>query len=256
MRVAGRGRILFWEGASLWIMEALPRPGATSNTTDYHSHHAIQVTFPLGGQFELRTRKAAIKGPAAVAPDASHIFEASGLNALLFIEPESEAGRAICAAFFHKAALVAIPEPLLAETIMRLEKAYSAAPKNEKLLEEIGRALVTRLAGLSSAKQPEPRVQKMIKFAASHLDDDITLAAAAQSAGLSASRARHLFVEQTGLAFRTYLLWLKITRAVGLVSKGKSLTAAAHEAGFADSAHFSRTFKRMFGIPAAALQIL
>jgi len=84
----------------------------------------------------------------------------------------------------------------------------------------------------------------------------ITLEAAARIAGLSPSRARHLFVEQTGLPFRTYLLWLKIIRAVGLFSRGKSLTVAAHEAGFADSAHFSRTFKRMFGIPAAALQIL
>ena len=28
MHVAGRGRILCWEGASLWIMEALPRPGS------------------------------------------------------------------------------------------------------------------------------------------------------------------------------------------------------------------------------------
>jgi AraC-like DNA-binding protein len=115
---------------------------------------------------------------------------------------------------------------------------------------------VARLAGLAAAKPPEPRVQKMIKFAASHLDDSITLAAAARVAGLSPSRARHLFVEQTGLPFRTYLLWLKIMKAVGLFSNGKSLTAAAHEAGFADSAHFSRTFRRMFGIPAAALQIL
>jgi AraC-like DNA-binding protein len=29
---------------------------------------------------------------------------------------------------------------------------------------------------------------------------------------------------------------------------GVSLTTAAHEAGFADSAHLSRTFKRMFGM--------
>lgn len=256
MRVAGRGRILFWEGASLWIMEALPRPGATSNTTDYHSHHAIQVTFSLGGQFELRTKKAAIKGPAAVAPDASHIFEANGLNALLFIEPESEAGRAICATFFQKASLVPVTEPLFADITKRIVKVYSATSPDEKALEGLGRTLVARLAGLSSAKQPEPRVEKMIDFAISRLDDAITLAAAAESAGLSPSRARHLFVEQTGLPFRTYLLWLKITKAVGLVSKGKSLTVAAHEAGFADSAHFSRTFRRMFGLPAAALQLL
>jgi AraC-like DNA-binding protein len=256
MQVAGRGRILFWEGASLWIMEALPRPGAVSNTTDYHSHHAIQVTLSLGGRFELRTKKLAVQGTAAVAPDASHIFEARGLCALLFIEPESEPGRAICESLFQRASLVSIPEPLVADITKRLVDAYCSAPIDETVLEGLGRSLVARLAGLSSPKPPEPRVQKMIEFAAGHLDDSITLAAAARSAGLSPSRARHLFVEQTGLPFRTYLLWLKIMRAVGLFSNGKSLTAAAHEAGFADSAHFSRTFRRMFGIPAAALQIL
>src|SRR5689334_25101639 len=122
MHVAGRGRILFWEGASLWIMEALPPPGAASNTTDYHSHHAIQVTLPLGGRFELRTRKSAAQGAAAVAPDESHIFEASGLNALLFIEPESEPGRAIWDSFFRKASPVPLPESLVADIIKQLEK--------------------------------------------------------------------------------------------------------------------------------------
>ena len=41
---------------------------------------------------------------------------------------------------------------------------------------------------------------------------------------------------------------------VRVVAGGASLTAAAHEAGFADSAHFSRTFRRMFGVAAAALK--
>jgi AraC-like DNA-binding protein len=34
---------------------------------------------------------------------------------------------------------------------------------------------------------------------------------------------------------------------------GESWTAAAHGAGFADSAHLTRTFKRMFGMNPAAL---
>jgi AraC family transcriptional regulator len=62
-------------------------------------------------------------------------------------------------------------------------------------------------------------------------------------------------VEHTGLPFRTYLLWLRLTKAVGVFAGGRSLTEAAHEAGFADSAHFSRTFRRMFGTQAAALRV-
>ena len=44
-------------------------------------------------------------------------------------------------------------------------------------------------------------------------------------------------------------------RAVALYAAGSSLTQAAHEAGFADSAHLSRTFRRTFGLPAAGLRL-
>ena len=38
--------------------------------------------------------------------------------------------------------------------------------------------------------------------------------------------------------------------------QGGSWTESAHEAGFADSAHLSRTFKRMFGMNPATLVLL
>ena len=76
---------------------------------------------------------------------------------------------------------------------------------------------------------------------------------AAGIANLSPSRFRHLFVAQTGVSFRAYLLWARVETAVAAAMAGKSWTAAAHDAGFADSAHLSRTCRRMFGIAPAAL---
>jgi hypothetical protein len=90
MEIAGRGRILVWEGASLWVLEA---PAGIAQT-DFHSHHAIQITLALEGEFELRTAGQRLGGPAvAVAADASHVFHASGVGAFLFLEPESKEGR-------------------------------------------------------------------------------------------------------------------------------------------------------------------
>jgi AraC-like DNA-binding protein len=95
----------------------------------------------------------------------------------------------------------------------------------------------------------------MIKWAGEHLDSGLGIHEAARGVGLSPSRASHLFVEETGLPFRTYVLWLRLMRAVDAHTSGLSLTDAAQEAGFADSAHLSRTFKRMFGLPAASLDM-
>ena len=102
---------------------------------------------------------------------------------------------------------------------------------------------------------PDLRVRKAAAWAAKQLDRRIGLTEAAEAVNLSPGRLRHLFVEHTGLPFKTYLLWLRLTRAVEHFAAGVSLTQAAHDAGFSDSAHLSRTFRRMFGISPAALRI-
>ena len=252
MAVAGRGRILVWEGASLWVLE-----GAGDHAqTDFHAHHAIQVTLALEGDFELRAAGERLTGPAvAVAPDASHIFNAAGRIAFLFVEPESADGQALIAAAFHGGALAALPAPALAPPLAALSAAFTANEDDDALM-RIGRDLVSALAGpVERAAAPDPRVQRMLAYAAANLEKPLSLPAAANAACLSPSRARHLFVAQTGLPFKTYILWLRIRRAVEIYAAGASLTEAAHEAGFADSAHLSRTFRRTFGVPAASLRV-
>jgi AraC-like DNA-binding protein len=70
----------------------------------------------------------------------------------------------------------------------------------------------------------------------------------ARSTGISESRLAHVFKEETGITVRRYILWLRLMEAVKLIFSGVSYTEAAHETGFADSAHLSRTYKRMTGL--------
>ena len=71
---------------------------------------------------------------------------------------------------------------------------------------------------------------------------------------LSPTRFSHWFVEQTGLPLRSYAKWLRLTQAVRYLACGQPITTAAHESGFSDSAHFSRTFRSLLGIdPSSAL---
>jgi AraC-like DNA-binding protein len=251
MEVEGRGRIVVWPGGSLWVLKAARESGRT----DFHAHHAIQITFALEGDFELRAADERLTGPAvAVAPDARHIFHAHGMVAFLFVEPESEAGRSIRDSFGDGRSLVGIATDAIAPQLAILKSAGADAGIGDEALARAGREIIAALTG-PRTEASNPRVDAMIAHAAARLDGAVSLASAASAACLSESRARHLFVEQTGLPFKSWLLWLRIQRAVEAYASGSSLTDAAHQAGFADSAHLSRTFRRHFGLPAAALSI-
>jgi AraC family transcriptional regulator len=255
MGTKARGRILFWEGASMWILSA--PPGQKYPKTDPHCHHVVQVTLALTGRISFDVEAGRVSGAAiAIAPDSRHAFEGTGLVAHLFVTPDGKAGRQIARALFSKGPIASIPSRLLDDLPARLKASFEDPRHADDDLRALGRSLVARLAGENvQAATPDPRIAKLIAWVAPRLDATVSLSDAAKFVGLSPGRARHLFVQQTGLPFRTYLLWLRLMRAVEIYAGRASLTEAAHAAGFADSAHLSRTFRRMFGIAAASLRL-
>lgn len=249
--------MVFWEGASLWILGR--RPGdAPYPRTAAHAHHAVQVTLALRGSFALEGRDGRVSGGAAVvAPDAEHTFEADQLVAHLFVDPEGQPGRELQRTLCPTGGIVAIATERLGSLPVRLRTEFEAPRRHDTSLIGLGRDLLAQLApGSERDERPEARVRRMSAWAAERLHSRISLADAARHVGLSSGRARHVFVEETGLPFRTYILWLRLNRAVELYSGGESLTEAAHGAGFSDSSHFSRTFRRMFGVSADSLRVM
>jgi AraC-like DNA-binding protein len=79
-----------------------------------------------------------------------------------------------------------------------------------------------------------------------------SLEALAKEIGISASRLRHMFKEQTGLPISRYVLWMRLRTALLHALDGASMTESAQAAGFADAAHFSRTCRQIFGLPPSA----
>jgi len=257
MATKAYGRMVFWEGACLWVLGRRPGDPAYPKTS-FHSHHAVQVTLALAGTFTLEGRDHCAAGAiaAAVAPDVEHAFEAHGdAVAHLFVDPDGHAGRHLRRTLFTTGDVVPITSTHLVKLRAQLHAALQSRRTDAPFI-ELGRSLLSQLApGSERDERPEVRVRKMSAWAAARLETPVSLEDVAKHVGLSPGRARHLFVDQTGLPFRTYLLWLRLMRAVELFSAGSSLTNAAHGAGFSDSSHFSRTFRRMFGIAADSLRV-
>jgi AraC-like DNA-binding protein len=254
MGTIATGRIVLWEGGSLWVFD-VPGAGEAPSRTELHAHHAFQLTFSLGGSFSFIVANGLMPGPfVIVAPDTALAFEARGLVSHLFVEPESRAGRTLEQLMQGRPAAAMTAAQVRDSPDLILE-AFRHSRDPRSALREAGMKIADGIAGHVRVAEPDRRVRQIIKWATDNLEISLGIDEAARCVGLSPSRASHLFVEETGLPFRTYVLWLRLVRAVDVRTAGRTLTEAALEAGFSDSAHLSRTFKRMFGLPAAALEM-
>jgi AraC-like DNA-binding protein len=241
--VIGVGRVLLWSGGSLWI-------GREGGVAQAHSHHAIQITLALTGTVRLSHDGQAWRDyiGAVVMPHHRHRFDGCGnVTAMIFVEPETGEGRVLKARFGSEP-VSPLPEEVAAQMAEPLHERFEAAADDATLVSQGRRSLALLTGPEAPAASIDPRIERAIAWLRSRLNDPTSLDQAAAQAHLSSSRFRHLFIEQTGLSFRAYLLWARVELAVGRGMSGQPWTAAAHEAGFADSAHLSRTCRRMFGI--------
>jgi len=246
----GRAKLAIGRGVSVWVLEAPEGFG----DAQFHAHHAIQITACLSGELALMDPDVELRGPAiAVAADAPHRFEARGLLVFLFVEPEHPVGRVLHQKLFADCPLARLDADALLRAVAPLATTFEAGLTSTDLM-RVGHEAVEALAPSGPAPLADARIARVIEHASTHLNESLDSAAEAVGVHLSPSRLRHLFVEQTGLAYKTYLLWLRLVRALEVYVEGRSLTEAAHAAGFADSAHLSRTFKRTFGLPATTLE--
>ena len=244
------GRVHLWQGGSLWI-------GRGQGRTDWHGHHAHQITLPLHGTCRLRRDADGdwTDFTAAFVPsERPHQFEMEDLAevAQLFVEPETAEGRAL-ARRFPGDDIATLAEADRAAVLAILVDPWRAGADDDAMI-AAGRAGVAALAGAATTPADlDPRIARGLDFIRARLRGPISLGDVASASALSAGRFRHLFVRETGVAFRPYVLWLRLNVAIECSMQGKSWTEAAHEAGFADSAHLSRTFRRMFGMNPATL---
>lgn len=248
----GTGHLVSWDGGFLLI-------GHASAITPMHAHYAIQVAF--GSEHGIRFRPSddepwTTYDGVVISSRQPHSMDATALrfNVVLFIEPETREGRALSERF-SASGITGLPATLLAE----VGPALFARWQGERSVAAVTAAATDVIRALTDGVEPsvvsDERILRATTYIRSHLSSSLTLDEVAGVACLSPSRFRHLFVEQTGMALRPYVLWRRFLRVWELIMDAQSLSAAAHEAGFADAAHLTRTCRRMFGFPPSALQI-
>lgn len=197
-----------------------------------HRHFAAQaVQAPGGARVRLGTGHVLQGDLILIDPLVAHRLDPIGDVTLLFLEP------------------AAAGDPALAEAL----EAFRCATGVVVAAHDTTPFWGAWLGGDRAAKRPRTSgfAASLRRIDAQLAEGVVRLEAVARESGLSPSRFRHLFAEDVGLPFRRYVLWRRLRLAVTALGDGADATTAAHAAGFADLAHFSRTLKAMFGVTAS-----
>ena len=214
--------------------------------TELHAHHAFQIMVHDGAPCVADAAGEAIHGPIVIIePDEPHAIRSRrDLALVVFVEPECRVGKAL--GDRHPAGALGPVQPV-AEVFGGL------AMDNWAQADETVRRILS-LAGMSEAPLAPPWLRHpAVDEVLLRLPDlvevgSVDVSRLAATIGISTSRLTHVFTTEVGIPLRSYARWLRLLRTTEYLSEGLTITEAAHAAGFADTAHFSRAFKVMFGL--------
>ncbi|MGK5075197.1 helix-turn-helix domain-containing protein [Janthinobacterium sp. ZB1P44] len=208
-----------WQG-TLWLAPDFAILHGAAGATDRHAHYAHQLMLSTGAPFTVEldgivhtARRLLVE---SLRPHA--IVAAPAPMLTIYTEPQRLAGAALLAA-----------ADAGAPTLDHVAAALQAQPR-EPL--------------------PDPRLRRALDQVDALLSGKVSAAAVADAAHLSLSQLERLFSAQLGLPVRRLVLWRRLRLAIRFILLGSTLTDAAHGAGFADAAHFSRTMRSLFGVRA------
>lgn len=236
-----RGRIFVGPHAGLF------RGLAGDNAS--HAHGAHQLSVGLDTRVTVHGRAGPITA-RAVFVAASSVHRVEGRHVLsVYADVSSRLGIAMGEIAGSHDRIVPVPD--------RLARRLATVARAKEMLDAgIFDAIASEFGEATGRSTPDAALVRV----ADALSDAVRREAVptrrelAALLGLSESRFSHWFRERAGMPMQTYRKWLRLTRAVERILDGEPMAAAAIAAGFADQAHFVRTFRAMFGInPVGAL---
>lgn len=198
-----------------------------------HRNAAATVAIALEAPFSLSLSKAAHRrrSIALIPPNTLHHLQAKGPMAFVYLDALSDDHRRF--------------------RVMDLEAARRRLTAPTWNVDELCAEL-----GVPPRPPRDARVSAVVRALETRPQRFRTVRDAAAGAGLSASRFQAVFTEALGVPFRRYRTWRRMALVLKVLSKGRSLTEAAQEAGFSSSAHLSTAFRGLFGLAPSRLLAL
>ena len=219
---------------------------------EMHAHHAVQLVVSLNESYPANLggeEFAAVRG-FLIDRDVPHACRSENADLLVTsVDAETDKGKCLRRILGDNKFRL-IEDVLPVKTIEDFSVSFR---KNENFDHSALLAMLVENGGAAALKS-DSRIVQAIDFIGDNIETDFRISGIAASVHLSESRLRHLFRERVGISISSYVLWTRMKLALREMLAGKtSLADAAHAAGFSDHAHFTRNFRRMFGVPPSLL---
>lgn len=241
-----RGSVLVWDEQAIFL--------GLAASASLHESPAIKVCVALERNFGLRTSDSdpfIDYTSAIISPGQPHAIDGRhNRMAMLLLVPEAKLAQPLTPIFSQKGIVV-----LTSDAVRKIQTIFSGFDERHTDFESVEN-ICSQMVAAITADETSPidsRVAQSIEWIRSSRQEGVSVQEIAAGVELSESRFSHLFTENVRVPVRRYLLWLRLRDAMHLLAQGKSLTETAHEAGFSDSAHLTRTFRGMLGIAPSAL---
>ena len=214
----------------------------TSSTS--HAQHGVALFVTLESDITVADAHGHItRGRAVlVPPDLAHTVESPGPTIGICYDPERlprVAARSRCHTTAHAL------DGRLATKLVEQAHAHRTCFDDVDVMRGIADE-AAHWVGTEMAPQLDTRVAAAIEALRDPSEELPALS-------ISRPHLTELFVRDVGTSIRSYRLWRRLMRALFAFAQGDA-TSAAHAAGFADLAHFSRTCRRMLGYTPTALR--
>ncbi len=209
--------------------------------TSSHAHYAWKLHVGVDAPVWLTSpTKCVPAGHEAhvllIPPNFEHQTGGVGWSVALFVEPGSRGTP------FRNVGGPSVIEGNAARAIRARCAALLAQPASDaaSMFEETVSGLVN-----PGRHEVDVRVRRALRSIAS--DPSIALAELAASLGVSLDRLTHMVSQSTGAPLRRHVLWQRLLRVLSGGTPRGALARVAQDAGFADHAHMTRTFRRLLG---------
>ncbi|OBI17266.1 hypothetical protein A5712_24295 [Mycobacterium sp. E2327] len=216
--------------------------GAFSDLAPHH-HPAVQVT--VGTEGPLTVARAGDRRDVCrlvvVGSGVRHAVrsEAKSGALTLYLGLQTPQGVALNAAARHGVWVVDDGRPLAEATAASLDGDGPHAAAD---------FLVGRLCGRQDGpRSVHPQLRQAIEVVSSRVPGQMDVASVADAVALSPDYLGRLCRQQTGVSMSATIRWARLMTAMGHLIEGRSVTDAAHLAGFADGSHANRVCWEMTG---------